>query len=81
MGISLGNLSRERPVILNTPVSWGKRIIYHGKSQPRPQGLLGTTLGKSVSCNHFIMHGSDLSFAIPLATLVLDPGEGGGGEG
>ena len=25
------------------------------------------------------MHGSDLSFAIPLATLVLDPGEGGGG--
>ena len=27
------------------------------------------------------MHGSDLSFAIPLATLVLDPGEGGGGRG
>ena len=27
------------------------------------------------------MHGSDLSFAIPLATLVLDPGEGGGGGG
>ena len=26
------------------------------------------------------MHGSDLSFAIPLATLVLDPGEGGGGS-
>ena len=25
------------------------------------------------------MHGSDLSFAIPLVTLVLDPGEGGGG--
>ena len=24
------------------------------------------------------MHGSDLSFAIPLVTLVLDPGEGGG---
>ena len=27
------------------------------------------------------MHGSDLSFAIPLATLVLDPGEGGRGRG
>ena len=27
------------------------------------------------------MHGSDLSFAIPLATLVLDPGEGGEGGG
>ena len=27
------------------------------------------------------MHGSDLSFAIPLATLVLDPGERGGGGG
>lgn len=27
------------------------------------------------------MHGSDLSFAIPLATLVLDPGERGGVRG
>ena len=79
----MGNLSRERPVILNTPVSRGKRIIYPGDEVDFYRGLLGTRLGKSVSCNHIIMHGSDLSFATPLATLVkVHPfwtkGRGGG---